>query len=208
MAKPAQLKLLLIRSGRTDWDESARLCGQADLPLTQTGRAELLEVLEPCLSEELSIVMSAGDEASVATSELVAGKWDAKLKEIDGLAEINLGLWEGLRREDLVERYPRAYKKWLDDPTSVSIPEGESMLDAEDRILRAIARALEKAKPEGNTRIGIVLKPIAFALVRAWALGEDRPENWEALCAAPAYELCVIDRERLREARERARAEV
>ncbi len=54
-------------------------------------------------------------------------------REIDDLADVDLGLWEGMRGQDLEEKAPKAYREWRENPLNVQVPEGEPMMKpAED----------------------------------------------------------------------------
>jgi len=62
MAKKDQIDLLLVRSGRTEWEEAGRLQGQADLPLSEAGREVVLANLRHLLAGDapaLTAVLTA-----------------------------------------------------------------------------------------------------------------------------------------------------
>jgi broad specificity phosphatase PhoE len=92
---------------------------------------------------------------------------------VKALSEIDMGLWGGLRGDDLHERFSKAWRQWRDDPASVTPPGGEPAREAEVRIFAAMAKAFEKGN--GKT-IGVVLRPIAHALATCWLRREARTE--------------------------------
>ena len=55
------------------------------------------------------------------------------------LREIFLGDWEGLRTEELVERYPDAWARWTEEPSWDLVPGGESASAFEGRVDSTIA---------------------------------------------------------------------
>jgi len=81
-----------------------------------------------------------------------------------------VGLWEGRLQEDLEERCPRSYRQWIEDPASVTPPQGEAASEAEDRVLVEIAKIADKVKSERPT-VAVVLRPTVYALVRCWVEG-------------------------------------
>ena len=186
MTKKSEIDLLVVRSGRTDWDEGGRLQGATDLPLAETGGAGVEAVVGDLRRDDaelkLDAVLHAPDEASVATAKVLTAALGGKARRLAGLAGASLGLWEGLRESELLDRYPTAYKQWREDPASVNPPEGETFVAAQARVLGALAKALDKS---GGKRVGVVLRPLEFGMLRAvlteqpagrlWTLVEDGP---------------------------------
>ena len=63
---------------------------------------------------------------------------------IPDLGEMALGLWEGLRNEELENRYCSAGRLFLDDPTGVHAPEGDEFQEYASRVQTAMARIAAK----------------------------------------------------------------
>lgn len=208
MSKPSELDILLVRAGATDWDDADRLVGSADLPLSAEGRSELLGVLGALDGEEFCTVLTGPDEASRATGELVASRGKAKTRSIDNLAEVSLGLWEGLLRSDVEDRYPTAYRQWLENPAGVSIPEGEPLLECRERLVNALCKALDKCKAPEGKRIAVVLRPFAMALLVDWLRGDDQRLVVSEIRAADLLTRFRVSRAELKSGRERLRAAV
>src|SRR5690606_15052333 len=101
MAKPEQINVLLIRSGESEWDRTGRLVGKADLPLCEKAKQELVDASSMLDGVDLSIVLHAADQCSASTAAMFARVVGCKTREIDDLADMDLGLWEGLRGKDL-----------------------------------------------------------------------------------------------------------
>jgi broad specificity phosphatase PhoE len=206
MAKHEHIQVVLVRSGRTNWDESGRLSGQCDHPLTDEGRAGVVSDLDAAdPGVQLGLVLCAHDEASVGTAQILAERAGGRVKELDGLQEMHFGLWSGLMPCDLEDKYPSAYKQWAEDPGSVNIPDGETLGEAEDRVLTALSKSLSKARDEDQP-IGIVLRPVAFALVEAWLSGRKSTDLWSIVEDGPRLIRHAVPRALLKETRERSRA--
>ncbi|MCL4220126.1 MAG: phosphoglycerate mutase family protein [Phycisphaerales bacterium] len=184
MAKARDFTLLLIRSCATEWDDCGRLVGSSDLPLCESGRGRLEQALDAMGPIDLDLVFSSPDESSVQIAELVAGSTNARVRVVESLADIHLGLWEGLQADQLAERYPTAFRQWQADPGSVQVPGGESFHGARERIVDGLVRAMEKSRAR-NTRIGVVVRPMAWAVLRCWLGSMPSSQVWEALRDAP-----------------------
>lgn len=195
--KTPTYNLLLVRSGRTEWDLAARLSGHSDHPLSESGREELLAALQTAELPPIGLVLHGPDEASAATAALLATKAGARTRELAGLTEADLGLWCGLLATDLEERYCSAFGQWRDDPGAVSIPEGEGAGDAETRVSRAVASALDRVKPNGQS-IAIVLRPVVFQLLRRRILDRPLSEVWDPSLGPPVFEPHLVESRQLK----------
>lgn len=194
MAKAALSRLLLVRSGATEWDGAGRVQGATDLPLSPEGEAKVREALAGLGGVGLDRVICAPDEASRQTARLLAGAAGVgRAHVVHELGEMRLGLWEGLRYEDLEARYCRAGRLFLDDPCGVQAPEGEALVAYAERLVRALGKVLGKAK--GGSSVGLVLRPIALGVVRCVLNGADISQMWAMVTERPDVEWYQIQRD-------------
>ncbi len=164
--------------------------------MSRSGHTTAEETAADLASSGISLVLCGSDEASVETANLVAASTGAKVRTVDGLGEVHLSLWEGLRSTDLEERFPSACRQWLDDPAIINAPDGESLLEARARIVGALTRTLERIR--AGTTVGVVLRPIALGIVRCWLASCPTCQLWTEVNGAPASEPFEIPRVRLR----------
>ncbi len=202
MAKVKQVGLMIIRVGSTVWDADSRIGGATDLPLSEEGVGTCKEAAAST-SGTASVLFCGPDEASRQTAEMFSATCGGKVRVCDTLAEMRLGLWEGMRESEFEEKFPSASRQWREQPEGVVAPEGEALLDAESRILKALVRKIDRLKPD-TERFALVLRPIAFGIVRAAI--EDRPigDLWEMIRARPAVDLIDLDASKLEVLRARA----
>lgn len=171
MAKSPNIEIVVIRSGRTEWDDARRVQGQTDLPLCAHASSELLSALAPLLTaleRGPGVIFHAPDEASSETAKLAAGVFAngsaVRTKPISNLSAVGMGLWEGLLEDDLGARYPRKFKLWREDPTSLVVPDGEGVVEGQARILTALGKLADKTQAGP---LAIVLRPFEYeALAR------------------------------------------
>jgi probable phosphoglycerate mutase len=199
MAKSEVLNVVLVRTGASEWDRMGRLSGRADLPLCPSGGDELCRRVGEFDGTELSHVLHGPDQCSVGTAEALSRVTGAKTREVEGLAELDLGLWEGLRIEELEDKFPRTYREWLEDPSRVRVPEGEPLTEAVIRLASAIGRTCEKLRGT-DPGVGVVLRPMAYGLVRCWIRGQGYAGMWP-MASGPWFEWHELPRLRLREAK-------
>lgn len=91
------MKIYFARHGETDWNIARRIQGTTDIPLNQTG-LEQAKRLARNLSENkanLYKVYSSRQARAYETAKIVGDYLDVPVEKIDGLEEMNLGVWEG-----------------------------------------------------------------------------------------------------------------
>jgi probable phosphoglycerate mutase len=203
MAKSNEIRVLLVRTGETEWERAGRMAGATDVPLSENGRAAVRREAEALTDVRLSTIYCGPDEASQVTAHELARATGGKVRVISELGEINLGLWEGLLASELEEKCPRAYRQWMDDPASVLVPEGENLDEARTRIVDTLFRLLDKF---GNGAAGIVLRPVALALVICELTGTPTRNLWSIIRTGPATQWRIVFRDALRQSRARVRA--
>ncbi len=206
MTKPGTVTLTLVRSGATEWDDAGRLQGATDLPLSESGREALLATLDASLNGKaklLTAVLHGPDEASAQTAQAIADRGAGRRRESAGLRDMDLGLWAGLRQTELLDRHPTLFRTWREDPGSITPPDGENLLEAEERILGALSRATAKA---GKGPVAVVLRPLALALVRCWIQERPLTELWQAVEESSPVETFEAPRSRLDSVRTGQRA--
>jgi broad specificity phosphatase PhoE len=95
-----------------------------------------------------------------------------------------MGLWEGLTRGQIKERFPKIFKRWTAEPDSVSPPEGEDLQTAGQRLQRAIHKIAQKQK---DRAVGVVLGPTALALTRCQMEHRDRRDLRQLITDEPVW---------------------
>lgn len=174
-------EIILVVWGRTDWSDAGRLEGVTDLPLNAAGRSEVVALAERLRQSAPDEIHHGPEEAARETARLLGAGLDLRPKRATkNLQEVNLGLWQGLRREEIEERFTSAYDEWRAHPETVSLPEGEAMAHAMDRLHTAAMKCIKRK--EGK-RIMLVVGPMASAILRS-TLGDGTMSMfWEFLDA-------------------------
>lgn len=198
MARVKHAAVWLIRSGPTVWEDEGRLVGSADIPLGEAGLAAAQDRAKSVAGQKLSGIISAPGEASLETARLIARVSGEKFKVIDDLADPSLGLWEGMRESDLEDRSPTVYRQWKDDPLTVSVPNGESMERARDRMIEVLRRLVPKyASAEGT--LAVILRPTALGMARCYLEGVPSTQLWDLAFGGDGIQRLTLDCDRLRE---------
>lgn len=78
------------------------------------------------------------------TAQAIQGATGLVPQSMPGLREIFLGEWEGLRTEELAERFPEAWASWNQEPDWDLVPGGEGAGPFETRVVAAFDSILER----------------------------------------------------------------
>jgi len=169
--------------------------------MTEGGRSVTATVINHALSVAggltLGSVYCPTDEASVETAKMLADRTGSpRVRRLETLDGAPAGLWEGQLESEASERYPTSFAQWREDPTSATPPEGEPTVETEIRVLSTLARVLERTTSD---RIGVVLRPFEFGLIRCVLAGKPASELWSMLEDGPSAERRSIARTLFRE---------
>jgi len=152
-------QVVLIRPGATAYDEQDRVQGVLDIPLSERGRAEVVQLAERLAGVELAALYCGPSESVGCTAEAVGRAVGLRPKRIDELRNLDQGLWQGLQIDEIKRRNLRLFRQWLDDPRTICPPQGEPVEDALERIKAALRPLLRRHRDEA---IGLVVaEPIA-----------------------------------------------
>ncbi|MCM3713660.1 histidine phosphatase family protein [Halalkalibacter oceani] len=154
------LAVSLIRHGLTRYNEESRYLGSTDLPLSAQGRQQLTALAALPLGESDLLVTSDLLRCQETAQLLYPGR---RFRTFSALRELDFGLWEGKTYEQLKE--DRLYRRWLDDPTGVSPPEGEGLRDFQRRTKQAFGELLSLAEDEGADKVVVITHG---GVIRQW----------------------------------------
>ena len=134
----------VARPGETEFDGPSRIQGSLDLPLTDRGQQQITELAETLRSETIDVIYASPTEPAATTATQLGESLGIPVKVIDGLANLHLGLWQGLLADDIRRKQPRVFKQWEDHPETICAPEGEECEEALERVTEALRKPLKR----------------------------------------------------------------
>ncbi len=176
-SKTDTVQIILIRPGATDYAEEERIQGTLDIPLNAHGDSEVTRVIDDLSDRSIEVVYSSSCEPANQTAETLAKALGIKHKKLDGLQNVDHGLWQGMKVEEVRRKHPKVYRQWQDQPESVCPPEGEMLEHAEKRMRTALAKILKKHK-QGTVAL-VVPEPMA-SLVQRFADNTELGNLWKS----------------------------
>ncbi|MEJ6395828.1 histidine phosphatase family protein [Gymnodinialimonas sp. 2305UL16-5] len=184
------MRVLLVRHGQSEWNATRRLQGQADISLSELGRAQaralrpVIAEIGPCrsVSSDLARVRETADQIGA-----VEPRFDSGLREND------LGDWTGRDIDDIQAEDAAAFQGWR---AGTATPPGGETWAAFSNRASAVIEA-ERATPCDNLLVvchgGVVrallqhylglppahIIPVAPASLTAFQLSDDKPARLE-----------------------------
>lgn len=146
-------RIVLMRHAEPSAAAHGRCYGKLDVGLGARGRAQAAAAASAFSAGDLSVVVSSPRIRAKETAQVLATAVDAPVHEDARLAEIDFGEFEGRTYEEIEASHPDAYAAWMNAPTTMRFPGGESFAAMKVRVLEAV-RAIRSVHP-GET-IGLV----------------------------------------------------
>ena len=136
-------RLVLVRHAEPE--ESARgLCyGTLDVGLSDEGRAHAGRLASSLAGVPYDAVYASPRRRTLETAAPLADARELPTLVDEGLREIDFGEFEGRRYDEIAETHPEIYREWMESPTTVTFPGGESYEDLRVRAVRALTRICE-----------------------------------------------------------------
>ena len=171
------LRIVLIRPGRTDFDEQRRIQGALDIPLNDQGSRDVNALGEQVRDYEIECLYYSNGEPSRGTAERLAERLSLRAKKLDHMRNLDHGLWQGMCVEEVRRKQPKVYRQWQEQPESLCPPEGEMLADARRRVQSAMKKLLKKHK---SGVIGLVVPEPLASLVRSHLNQSELGDLWTA----------------------------
>lgn len=163
--------VIVVRHGETDWNKALRVQGSTDIPLNDKGIAQAKASAESIsnllrnqhcdnnnnnASQQPSLViysspLARAKDTALAIANRLSGNEQPQPQKIqvsttDALREWNLGVLEGLTKEQAMQDFPqdwRIFSQWANPQTSledakIPLQQGESMEQVRWRVVNAI----------------------------------------------------------------------
>ncbi len=166
--------LVLLRHGESEWIVEGRFQGQAETPLSATGRRQAalagrrlasphasptlpvppgrpIEIAHSPLARTRQTAEAVADamrlepdEGASAEATTPAEPSPIVVRPEPGILEIGQGDWEGETHDEIMRRWPAELAAWRRRPQEAWAPGGESIVDVQARVRPALAAILER----------------------------------------------------------------
>ncbi|MBD0393625.1 MAG: histidine phosphatase family protein [Microcoleus sp. C1-bin4] len=117
-------RIILVRHGKSTYNQERRIQGRLDKSiLTEAGRSAALQVGDTLSSIAFDAAYTSPLQRAKETAEIILSRLTnpPQLQPTDKLMEIDLPLWEGMLRQDAIDKFPEAYQQWQKQPDKFSM---------------------------------------------------------------------------------------
>lgn len=137
-------RLVLLRHGRTEWNDTGRLQGFADVDLDATGVAEAERAAQALAGHRFAAIYSSDLKRASRTADAVARVLDLPVVLDERLREINVGSWAGLTRAEVEQIYPEYATHYFAGFDFRRSETGETIAEMVERAVPAIEEVIER----------------------------------------------------------------
>jgi broad specificity phosphatase PhoE len=137
-------RVILIRTGETEWNKFGRWQGWVAVPLNQQGKTQAAALARFVRHMGVSALYASDLKRAVDTTEPIAQAlgiapvYDARLRER------SVGLWQGLTLDEIKTWYTAEYNALLVERDQYVIPGGESRAEVRERVVEAFHEIMSK----------------------------------------------------------------
>lgn len=164
-------RIYLIRHGETEWNREGRSQGCSnDIPLSEVGLAQAEAIGKRLKNESIDMFFSSSLTRAYQTAKAIAVYHNKEVKKEREFMEISFGEWEGLKIDDIKEKYVDIYKVWRDTPNIAKVPGAESILEIRER---SMGKLMEILNENRDKNILIVSHGITIKVLIASIMGID-----------------------------------
>ncbi|MDD5169414.1 MAG: histidine phosphatase family protein [Syntrophales bacterium] len=132
------MELILVRHGETTWNKERRVQGRSDIELSEVGLEQARKLALALKDYPLEAIYASPLTRARQTAEAINAHHHLHIRIDAGLMEMDQGDFEGLSFKELMACEKEFLQQWISDPSSVTMPNGESFIQVQQRAWRVI----------------------------------------------------------------------
>lgn len=135
-------RLYLVRHGELTTSREWRFVGHSDVEMTEEGVAQIRRLAARLQRENIDIILCSDLNRTVHSARVIADVLGLQPFADPCFRELHLGTWEGLTRDEIVQRFPCEFEKRSRDIATYRIDGGESFEDLHRRVIARLSDVL------------------------------------------------------------------
>jgi len=132
------MQLILIRHGETLWNKEERVQGRSDIELSPVGIEQARRLALSLKDQPICAIHASPLKRALQTAQIINEFHRQEIKTHSGLMEMDQGDFEGFSFKELIATQKDFLDKWIANPASVRMPNGESLAGLQERAWRAL----------------------------------------------------------------------
>ena len=140
-------KLILIRHGEPELPAEKSYIGVTDLPMSERGEEQIRTTAQRLTEnlEAVPLIYASPLARSMDSAQIIARAFDTDVWCLEGLREIDLGIWENRSFREIREEFPEEFDARGRNLDHYMIPNGESFFQAANRFEKTVGSMLAQA---------------------------------------------------------------
>jgi len=176
------IKLILIRHGESDGNAQRKFSGFQDVDLTEKGIWQAKRLARRLEEVSVDTVYCSDLKRARHTAEIIFGYRGKDIVTNPNFREINFGAWEGYTFEEVKSKfgYGDEFNHLMENiKPEAAIPQGESLVDLNNRVMTELNRILEEHKrADKDKTIGLVCHGGTIRVILCNALNIELKYMW------------------------------
>jgi phosphoserine phosphatase len=196
------MNILLVRHGETAWNREGRYQGRTDIPLAETGQAQVAALGARLAHVPIKLAYASPLSRAKTTAEaILAGRANTPLQLDAGLLEISHGEWEGQLASDVELSHAEMFGVWRTSPgrSSPAGPGAETLGDVERRAWQVLVTVCAALGPDDTALIAahdavnrvLICRVLGLPLERVWSF-RQAPASLNVLAGPSVDALQVV----------------
>lgn len=172
-------RIIAVRHGETAWNVDARIQGQLDIALNDTGRWQARRVGHALATETISAVYSSDLGRAHETARCIGEVARIPVSPHPGLRERRFGMFEGKTFDEIHQAWPEHHHNWRKRIPEWEPPQGgESLLQLRERVSRTMS---DLAARHTGEQIAVVAHGGVLDALYRIATGQEvnSPRTWQ-----------------------------
>ena len=168
-------QILIIRHGETQWNKGEIFRGRHDIGLNETGIRQAGYLGKYLAETKLEAVYSSPLKRARDTADPVARNHSLDIGIAPELIDLDYGEWEGKSHQEVKDKYPELYYKWLNAPHLVDFPDGENL----ERVRGRVKSLLDRLLVKHSDKLALVSHRVVSKVLVCLMLGLDNSRFWD-----------------------------
>lgn len=186
---PPQLKIILVGAGATELDAQGRITGALDVPMCTEAEGHIRQTAAQLSFFSIDMVYTAACDSARQTAKILSIDRKLKIKVSPVLSNLDCGLWHGKRIDEIKQTQPRLFRKWAEMSDGFCPPDGETLVDARERVEQFLTR-IRKKHPAGT--IVVVAPQPLLSVIRNCMDPDAEPQPWTTVPESGKWETFTV----------------
>ncbi|MCX7711034.1 MAG: histidine phosphatase family protein [Clostridia bacterium] len=139
-------RLIFVRHAEAEGNVKREFHGWMDGDITEKGHVQAQKAAERLKDIKIDVLYASSLKRTMQTAAYISKVKNLPVIQTDRMKEINGGDWEGRRWDELPVLWPKENETWENKPHVHQMPNGESMVEFQKRLMDEVLRIVDENK--------------------------------------------------------------